>query len=171
MKLGEILKQAPDGSKAILESIVITDMKLREYDKILCSISGGSDSDLMIDLCEKFDWSYKIRYVFFDTGLEFVATKEHIKYLEEKYRVEIETVKAIKPIPVCCKEYGVPFLSKQVSKWISRLQRHGFEWEDGEFDNLLDKYPGCKLRLAGGVIAIQALTYGSAALTLSRINT
>lgn len=147
MKLSELLDKAPEGSQAILESIVITDMKFREYKRILCSISGGSDSDLMIDLCEMVDDSNKIQYVFFDTGLEFVATKEHLKYLEEKYNIKIETIKAIKPIPVCCKEYGVPFLSKQVSEWISRLQRHGFKWEDGNLDDLLEKYPGCRAAL------------------------
>ena len=77
MKLFEILQNTPEDSQLITDSIVITHAKLKRYDKILCSISGGSDSDILIDLCQKFDESSKITYAFFDTGLEFQATKEH----------------------------------------------------------------------------------------------
>ena len=52
MELYEILKNAPD-DKTIMDSIVITHSKLQRYDKIFCSISGGSDSDILIDLIEK----------------------------------------------------------------------------------------------------------------------
>ena len=141
MKLFEILQNTPEDSQLITDSIVITHAKLKRYDKILCSISGGSDSDILIDLCQKFDESSKITYAFFDTGLEFQATKEHLQYLEQKYDVHIEHVKAIKSIPFCCKTYGQPFLSKQVSEWIERLQRHHFQWEDETFDELYKKYP------------------------------
>ena len=101
MKLFEILQNTPEDSQLITDSIVITHAKLKRYDKILCSISGGSDSDILIDLCQKFDESSKITYAFFDTGLEFQATKEHLQYLEQKYDVHIEHVKAIKSIPFC----------------------------------------------------------------------
>ena len=40
----------------------------------------------------------------------------------ERYGVTIHRVRAEKPIPVCCKIYGQPFISKQVSEWIERLQ-------------------------------------------------
>lgn len=114
----------------------------KKYNKILCSISGGSDSDIMLDICTKCDKDNKIDYVWFDTGLEYQATKEHLKYLEEKYNIEIKPYKAIKPIPLTCKKYGQPFLSKRVSEYISRLQKHGFKWEDEPYENLLKKY--CK---------------------------
>lgn len=55
MKLFEILQNTPEDSQLITDSIVITHAKLKRYDKILCSISGGSDSDILIDLCQKFD--------------------------------------------------------------------------------------------------------------------
>ena len=106
MELLEVLQNAPEGSQLITDSIVITHAKLKQYEKILCSISGGSDSDILIDLCEKFDESEKITYAFFDTGLEFRATKEHLQYLERKYDIHIEQIKAIKSIPFCCKTYG-----------------------------------------------------------------
>lgn len=147
MNLFEIIKNAPENSRLITDSIVITHAKLKGYEKILCSVSGGSDSDILIDLCQKFDDANKITYVFFDTGIEFRATKEHIVFLEEKYNIHIECVKAEKPIPVCCKTYGQPFISKQVSEWIERLQRHDFKWEDKPFDILYKEYPKCRAAL------------------------
>ncbi len=35
----------------------------------------------------------KITYAFFDTGLEFRATKEHLQYLEQEYDIHIEQIK------------------------------------------------------------------------------
>lgn len=112
----------------------------KKYKKILCAISGGSDSDIMLDICIRCDKDNKIDYVWFDTGLEYQATKEHLKYLEEKYGIEIAPYRAIKPIPICCKEYGQPFLSKQVSEFMRRLQKHNFQWEDESIEELLPKY-------------------------------
>ncbi len=117
------------------------------YDVILCSISGGSDSDDMLDICWKCDKNNKIKYIWFDTGIEYQATKDHLKYLQEKYKIEIRRYKAEKPIPTCCKQYGQPFLSKQVSEFISRLQRHHFQWENKPFETLLKKYPKCQAAL------------------------
>lgn len=147
MNLLEALDRAPENNKEINESIVITHDKLSRYKKILCTISGGSDSDIVLDLCEQFDESKKITYVYFDTGLEFEATKRHLNYLEERYGVTIHRVRAEKPIPVCCKIYGQPFISKQVSEWIERLQKHNFTWEDKPFDELYSEYPECKAAL------------------------
>lgn len=150
MNLFEIIKNAPETSQLITDSIVITHSKLQQYNKILCSVSGGSDSDILIDLCQKFDDANKITYAFFDTGLEFRATKEHIEYLENRYNIHIECVKAIKPIPSCCKKYGQPFISKQVSEWIERLQRHNFKWEDKPFEELYKQYPNCRAGVCSG---------------------
>lgn len=118
-----------------------------KYKKIVCSISGGSDSDVMLDICTKCDKDNKIEYVWFDTGLEYQATKNHLKYLEEKYDVVIKPYKAIKPIPLTCIQYGQPFLSKQVSEFMKRLQKHNFKWEDKSFDELIKEYPNCKSAL------------------------
>lgn len=110
------------------------------YNVILCSISGGSDSDDMLDICWKCDKNNKIIYIWFDTGLEYQATKDHLTYLQEKYGIEIKKYKAKKPIPTCCKQYGQPFLSKQVSEFIQRLQSYNFMWEDDAFETLLNRY-------------------------------
>ena len=113
------------------------------YKKALCSVSGGSDSDTVLDAIYKCDTNNIVDYVYFDTGLEYQATKDHIKYLEEKYDITIETIKPKIPIPLSCKRYGQPFLSKRVSEMISRLQAHNFKWEDDTLNNLIIKYPNC----------------------------
>lgn len=131
----------------ILESFLVAKAKLNRYPDgtIMCSISGGSDSDIMLDLMSKIKSG--IKYVFFDTGLEYEATKEHLRYLEEKYGIEIEIQKARMPIPISCKKYGQPFISKHVSEMIGRLQKYNFQWEDDDFGTLYKKYPKCKSAL------------------------
>ena len=69
----------------------------------LCSISGGSDSDIVLDVIQNVDEKKKVRYFWIDTGLEYCATKEHLNDLERKYGIIIERIKACKPIPACCK--------------------------------------------------------------------
>ena len=116
-----------------------------KYDRRLaCSISGGSDSDIMLDIVYKCDKDNKVDYVWFDTGLEYQATKDHLKYLEEKYEITIIKKRPKVPVPKSCKEYGQPFISKNVSEFMMRLQRHNFKWEDESFDVLYKKYPKCK---------------------------
>ena len=117
------------------------------YKKVLCSISGGSDSDIMLDIVCKCDTNKIVDFVFFDTGLEYAASKEHIKFLEEKYNISIEVLRPKKPIPIVTKEYGEPFLSKMISEYIQRLQKHSFKWEDKSFDELIKEYPKCKSAL------------------------
>lgn len=116
------------------------------------SISGGSDSDVMMDVIQALDppTNYpdsEIHYIWFDTGLEYTATKRHLDDLEIKYGVTIERRKAKMPVPLGCKTYGLPFLSKRVSQYISRLQANGFQWEDEPFDVLWARYPNCKAAL------------------------
>lgn len=117
------------------------------YKSILCSVSGGSDSDIMLDLIYRVDRSKKVKYIWFNTGLEYQATKDHLDYLEQKYNIEIIRERAIKPIPLTCKEYGQPFLNKNASDMIYRLQKHNFKWEDKPIEELLEKYPNCKSAL------------------------
>lgn len=85
--------------------------------------------------------------MWFDTGLEYEATKEHLKYLEYRYNIQIKREKSIKPIPLACKQYGVPFISKHVSDRINRLKKHNFKWEDKTFEELYKEYPRCKSAL------------------------
>lgn len=114
-----------------------------KYKSIICSISGGSDSDIILDICTKVDKNKKIKYVWFNTGLEYQATKDHLTYLENKYGIEIKRERAIKSIPLSCKEYGQPFVSKYVSEQIMRLQSINFQWENEPFEILKKKYKEC----------------------------
>lgn len=142
MKLEEILNTVPD-NEVIKNSIIKTYHIINnpKYSKIVCSISGGADSDVMLDICHKCDTLNKIDYLWFDTGLEYSATKEHLNYLENKYNIKINTIKAIKSIPTTCREYGQPFISKFASDMISRLQTHGFKFENKTFEELSVEYP------------------------------
>ena len=146
--LEEILSQCPR-NQVIGDNLIKAWSKINStrYKKIKCSVSGGSDSDIVLDICHMCDIDHKIEYVWFDTGLEYQATKEHLKYLEEKYGIEIKPYKAIEPIPSSCKKYGQPFLSKRVSDYMSRLQKYDFCWEDRPFEELIKRYPKCKTAL------------------------
>jgi len=105
MELHEILDDCPK-DKIIVDNIIIAYSKINSplYEKILCSVSGGADSDIIIDICSKCDKEKKVEYIWFDTGLEYQATKDHLRYLEQKYGIKIKIEKAIKPIPASCRQ-------------------------------------------------------------------
>ena len=66
--------------------------RLKEHPHTICSYSGGADSDIMIDLIERTRDIFNlppVDYVFFNTGLEMKATKDHVKATAEKYGVKI----------------------------------------------------------------------------------
>lgn len=148
MELFEIIEAVPK-DEIIGDNMVIAYSKINNplYKKIICTVSGGYDSDIVVDICTKCDKDKKIEYVWFNTGLEYQATKDHIKELEKKYGIEIKERKPKKAIPTACREYGLPFLSKKISEYIARLQRHGFKWEDKTFEQLYKEYPRCKAAL------------------------
>ena len=131
------------------KAILTTYHKLNNchYKKVLCSVSGGSDSDIVLDLLTKCDNNKIVQYFYFDTGLEYQATKEHINYLQEKYNIVITTLKPKVPIPLAVKKYGQPFLSKMVSENIQRLQKHDFKWENKSYEELVKEYPNCRSAL------------------------
>lgn len=127
---------------AVLDSFMKAESVFAKHEKICVSISGGSDSDIILDICEKIRKPHhKVMYVFFDTGIEYKATKDHLDYLEKKYGITIQRERAEKPIPVCCKEFGQPFISKSVSCRIERLQKSTFKWEDKPYEILQKEYP------------------------------
>lgn len=148
MNIYEILETCPK-NKTIVDNFIraYSIINNDKYKNIVCSISGGSDSDVMLDICTKVDENKKIEYVYFDTGLEYKATKDHLNYLENRYNINITRYKAIKPIPLTSIKYGQPFLSKRVSEMMMRLQRHNFKWEDEPFEILYERYPKCKSAL------------------------
>lgn len=118
--------ESPDKFQAIM-GIIAT--HLARHPKAICSYSGGADSDIMIDLIERtrswFSYLPPVKYVFFNTGLEMQATKDHVKATAEKYGVEIEEVRPKVSIVQASRQYGLPFVSKIMSAGLSEWQKKG----------------------------------------------
>lgn len=143
----ELLPQFPN-NQTILDTVVKTMDHVEGGKKIMVSVSGGSDSDILVDLFERIGYyPGQVVYVFFNTGIEMESTLKHLDYLEERYGIKIDRFRPKFPVPAAVKREGVPFLSKMVSMYIGRLQSHGFQWEDGSFEKLIAKYPKCKSAL------------------------
>lgn len=121
---------------------------LANHNSICVSVSGGSDSDIIVHMIAKYfrQYLYKTHFVFCNTGLEYKATREHLDYLRQEYDIQIDEVRGV-PIPVTVKKYGVPFISKQVSEYAGRLQKKGFGWEFGTLQELSAKYHNCETAL------------------------
>ena len=132
---------------------------LRHHPKAICSYSGGADSDIMIDLIEtarKIAPSLPpVKYVFFNTGLEMKATKDHVDYVAKKYGVVIETVRPKVNIVQAVRKYGVPFVSKIMSNGLSEWQKKQIplsiadEYDQAEDKHakrqeLRERYPKCE---------------------------
>lgn len=100
--------------------------RLAQYPKAICSYSGGSDSDIMIDLLERTRKLFglpPIKYAFFNTGLEMRAIKEHVKETAKKYNIEIEECRPKISIVQAARIYGIPFVSKIMSAGLSDWQK------------------------------------------------
>lgn len=133
----------------ILDMLMKCQSVFESHNKAFVSVSGGGDSDVLIDLCERVRTAtpIELHFGFFYTGLEYQATLSHLDYLEDRYGIEIVRYRPEKSIPTCARVHGEPFLSKYVSQNISRLQKYGFQWEDEPFDILRERYPNCKSAL------------------------
>lgn len=106
---------------------------------------GGADSDIMIDLIERarnlVPSLPKVDYVFFNTGLEMQATKDHVKATAEKYNVDIKEVKPKINIVNATRKYGVPFVSKIMSSQLGKWQKKGVPLSIKlEYDDAMDKH-------------------------------
>ena len=132
--------------------------RLKEHPNAICSYSGGSDSDIMIDMIEQarklFDLP-PIKYVFFNTGLEMKATKDHVREVAKKYGVEIEEIRPKIGIVQATRQHGVPFVSKIMSAGLNEWQKKGVplsiadeyaEAEDkaAKRQELRERYPHCE---------------------------
>lgn len=131
---------------------------LKQHPKAICSYSGGSDSDILIDLIERTREMFElppVKYVFFNTGLEMKAIKDHVKATSEKYGVEIEERRPKVNIVKAARTYGIPFVSKIMSAGLSEWQKKGVPLSIAEeYDKandkaakrkeLKDRYPKCE---------------------------
>nr|DAM43343.1 MAG TPA: phosphoadenosine-phosphosulfate reductase [Caudoviricetes sp.] len=132
--------------------------RLREHPNAIGSYSGGSDSDIMIDLIERTRKLFNlppVKYAFFNTGLEMQATKNHVMEVAEKYGVEIEEFRPKTNIVQATRKYGVPFVSKIMSAGLSGWQKKNVPLSIAqEYDRAEDKqakraelkerYPNCE---------------------------
>ena len=139
-----------------IESIIAK--RLIEHPNAICSYSGGSDSDIMIDLVERTRAEFElplVKYVFFNTGLEMKATKDHVKAVAAKYGVEIEEMRPKINIVQAARKYGIPFVSKIMSGGLSEWQKKGVpltiadEYANAEDKaakraELRERYPKCE---------------------------
>lgn len=146
---------APAKFQAI-QSIVAKHLK--QHPNAICSYSGGADSDILIDVVERAREIFNlppVKYVFFNTGLEMKATKDHVKATAEKYGVEIETVRPKTNIVMASRKYGIPFVSKIMSAGLSEWQKKGVplsvaqEYDQAEDKQakraeLKERYPKCE---------------------------
>lgn len=131
---------------------------LRQHPNAICSYSGGADSDILIDVIERAREIFSlppVKYVFFNTGLEMEATKNHVKATAEKYGVAIETVRPKVNIVQASRKYGIPFVSKIMSAGLSEWQKKGVPLSVAqEYEQAADKqakrlelkerYPKCE---------------------------
>ncbi len=149
---------APHKFQAI-ESIILK--RLREHPNAICSYSGGSDSDILLDLIERTRSRFAalklpiVKYVFFNTGLEMKATKEHVKNMAHRYGVEIQEIRPTVNIVQATRKHGQPFVSKIMSAGLEEWQKKGIplsiadeyaEAEDkaAKRQELRERYPGCE---------------------------
>ena len=115
-----------DAPRKFLAIQSIIGKRLKEHPKAICSYSGGADSDILIDMIERTREIFKlpqVKYVFFNTGLEMKATKDHVKEISKKYGVEIEEHRPKVNIVNATRTYGVPFVSKIMSAGLSEWQK------------------------------------------------
>jgi 3'-phosphoadenosine 5'-phosphosulfate sulfotransferase (PAPS reductase)/FAD synthetase len=117
--------------------------RLNQHPHAICSYSGGSDSDILLDIIERSRDLFglpEVKYCFFNTGLEMQATKDHVKAVSKKYGVEITEYKPKKNIVLATREYGQPFVSKIMSAAMETVQKKGLPFSiKEEYDNAEDK--------------------------------
>lgn len=147
---------APEKFQAI-QAIIM--QRLREHPKAICSYSGGADSDILMHMIEQartiLPTLPPVKYVFFNTGLEMEATKRHVKAMEEKYGIEIETVRPKVNIVQATRKYGIPFVSKIMSSGLEEWQKKGIplsiadeyaaaDDKEAKRQELRERYPHCE---------------------------
>ena len=140
-----------------IQGIVAT--RLKQHPNAICSYSGGADSDILIDLIERTRELFNlppVKYVFFNTGLEMKATKDHVKATAEKYSgVEIEEVRPKINIVQAAREHGIPFVSKIMSAGLEGWQKkelplsiydeyNNAENKAAKRKELKERYPKCE---------------------------
>lgn len=112
----------------IMNTMAKMALHLQTHKSICVSVSGGSDSDIIVHMIATYFREYlpKIHFVFINTGLEYAATKRHIEEIQEKYDITIETIRG-ESVVTAIRKYGVPIISKVYSKLLNGVQRNAGE--------------------------------------------
>lgn len=139
-----------------IQSIVAK--RLKQHPNAICSYSGGSDSDILLDVIERarsvFDLP-PVKYAFFNTGLEMKAIKDHVRETAEKYNVEINEYRPKINIVRSAHMHGIPFVSKIMSAGLSEWQKKKIplsiaeeyaqaEDKEAKRQELRERYPKCE---------------------------
>lgn len=150
-----------DAPNKFLAIEAIIGRRLVEHPNAVCSYSGGSDSDLLIDLIERVRNNLQLKpvvYTFFETGLEMKATRRHVDETAEKYGVEIKHIRPKMGIVNAVRKYGQPFVSKIMSAGLEGVQKkdipltiHDEYWacetleeKMAKRQELKERFPGCQ---------------------------
>ena len=148
-------QEAPEKFMSILG---IIGTRLRQHPNAICAYSGGSDSDILLDIIERARHLFgmpPIKYCFFNTGLEMAATRRHVKEVEKKYGVEITEYRPKKNIVLATREFGIPFVSKIMSTALETVQKKNLpftikeeydqaEDKEAKRQELRERYPGAE---------------------------
>lgn len=146
---------SPEKFQAIISIIA---KRLREHPNAICSYSGGADSDILIAIIERTREAFHlppVDYVFFNTGLEMKATKDHVKDTAKRYGVEIRECRPKINIIQSTRLHGIPFVSKIMSAGLEEWQRKGVplsiadeynkaEDKQAKREELKNRYPKCE---------------------------
>ena len=147
-----------DAPRKFMAIETIIAKRLIEHPNATCSYSGGSDSDILIDIIERVRKLYSlppVHYAFFNTGLEMEATKRHVAETAEKYGVKIETLRPRKSIVNATREFGIPFVSKIMSAGLEGIQKKNIprsiadeyaaaDNKEAKRQELRERYPKCE---------------------------
>lgn len=147
-----------DAPRKFMAIETIIAKRLIEHPSATCSYSGGSDSDILIDIIERVRKIYNlppVHYAFFNTGLEMEATKRHVAETAEKYGVKIETYRPKRNIVNATREFGLPFVSKIMSAGLEGIQKKNIplsiadeyaaaDDKGAKRQELRERYPKCE---------------------------
>lgn len=132
-----------DYSLRVFDTLAKLNSVMANHKNPRIAYSGGSDSDIVAHLVETA--GYSVQKVFYDTGIEFAATKEHVRR-----QSDVVEIKPLMSVPKSNKTYGSPLINKRVSDYLYRMQQHGFDFFNHSllnFDELMLLYPGLKTAL------------------------
>lgn len=138
-----------DNQLFVVDAIAKTHSVMQQFEgkNIRVAYSGGSDSDTVLWFLR---WlGYEVPAVFYNTGLEYQATWNHLDYMVSQ-RFQIDVIKAVRPIPTSQHKYGNAFINKYVSEMLERLQHHNFDFKNHgnlSWEELNILYPNCQSAL------------------------